>query len=203
METTTALTLPKTPLRAATAVQLPGFLPRQYHHFLSSASAPVERLGYVLHRNQGVLAHLRLGVLFSPQLSVSFRQRGRGRLARLSRTLPTLRRSSYRSTWAARRSESRDAQGLRIALVPILSMPIKSRSILISHGPPFSRRILIADDNEDAAETLAALLRLDSHKATVVHNGKQALGALAIVQPEVLLLDIDVNANVKLDRLFS
>ena len=59
-----------------------------------------------------------------------------------------------------------------------------------SSAPPVSRRVLIADDNRDAAESLAALLRMDGHDVTVVHNGQEALAAFSAVQPEVALLDI-------------
>ncbi|MGA8707252.1 MAG: response regulator [Steroidobacteraceae bacterium] len=52
------------------------------------------------------------------------------------------------------------------------------------------RRLLIADDNSDAAESLAMLLRLEGHDVTVVANGRQALRAVADVQPEFALLDI-------------
>jgi PAS domain S-box-containing protein len=53
-----------------------------------------------------------------------------------------------------------------------------------------SRRILIADDNRDAAESLATLLRMEGHEVRVVHNGKEALAAFSAAQPEVALLDI-------------
>jgi two-component system CheB/CheR fusion protein len=59
-----------------------------------------------------------------------------------------------------------------------------------SPAPPVSRRVLIADDNRDAGESLAALLRMDGHDVTVVHNGQEALAAFSAVQPEVALLDI-------------
>jgi PAS domain S-box-containing protein len=52
------------------------------------------------------------------------------------------------------------------------------------------RRVLIADDNKDAAESLAILLRLDGHEVTVVHDGRQALAAFASMRPHVALLDI-------------
>jgi PAS domain S-box-containing protein len=57
-------------------------------------------------------------------------------------------------------------------------------------APPVNRRVLIADDNRDAAESLAELLRMDGHDVTVVHNGKEALAAFSTFQPEVALLDI-------------
>ena len=50
--------------------------------------------------------------------------------------------------------------------------------------------MLVADDNHDAGESLASLLRLDGHEVTVVQNGQEALAAFAAVQPEVALLDI-------------
>jgi PAS domain S-box-containing protein len=53
-----------------------------------------------------------------------------------------------------------------------------------------ARRILIADDNRDAAESLAMLLSLEGHTVTVVHDGQQALAAFQSVQPEFALLDI-------------
>ena len=52
------------------------------------------------------------------------------------------------------------------------------------------RRILIADDNRDSAETLAALLRMEGHEVTSVHDGPVALSVFSDIKPEVVLLDI-------------
>jgi CheY-like chemotaxis protein len=52
------------------------------------------------------------------------------------------------------------------------------------------RRVLIADDNLDAAESLAVLLRMEGHDVTVVHDGRAALATINSVQPEIALLDI-------------
>jgi PAS domain S-box-containing protein len=52
------------------------------------------------------------------------------------------------------------------------------------------RRVLIADDNRDAAESLAMLLRIQGHDVAVVHDGREALIAFDRFQPEVALLDI-------------
>jgi hypothetical protein len=41
------------------------------------------------------------------------------------------------------------------------------------------RRVLIADDNRDAAESLAMLLEIEGHTVTVVHDGQQALAAIS------------------------
>ena len=57
-----------------------------------------------------------------------------------------------------------------------------------SNGPP--RRILVVDDNRDAAEGLAALLRLRGHEVLVAHDGQMALDITAAERPSVILLDI-------------
>ncbi len=51
-------------------------------------------------------------------------------------------------------------------------------------------RILIADDNQDAAATLAMLLELMGHQVQHVHDGEAAVAAAAEFDPQVVLLDI-------------
>jgi CheY-like chemotaxis protein len=51
-------------------------------------------------------------------------------------------------------------------------------------------RILIADDNVDAAESLQLLLSLQGHEVEVVHDGIQAMSAAERLNPDVVLLDI-------------
>jgi two-component system CheB/CheR fusion protein len=50
--------------------------------------------------------------------------------------------------------------------------------------------VLIVDDNRDAAETLAALLRLDGHRVAVAFDGPEALETAAHEGPDFVLLDI-------------
>lgn len=52
------------------------------------------------------------------------------------------------------------------------------------------KRILIVDDNEDAASALAMLLELDGHSTTVVNDGLAALEIAPRLLPDVALLDI-------------
>ena len=52
------------------------------------------------------------------------------------------------------------------------------------------RRILIVDDNSDAAELLAELVRLFGYDVTVVFSGLDALQSVAALPPDVILLDI-------------
>jgi PAS domain S-box-containing protein len=53
-----------------------------------------------------------------------------------------------------------------------------------------SRRVLVVDDNCDAAESLGMLLRLLGADVRVVNNGPDALEALTIFKPAAVLLDI-------------
>jgi CheY-like chemotaxis protein len=53
-----------------------------------------------------------------------------------------------------------------------------------------SRRILVADDNRDAAESLAALLALEGHEVTLAYDGAAALLAYERTRPDICLLDI-------------
>ncbi len=53
-----------------------------------------------------------------------------------------------------------------------------------------ARRILVADDNRDAAESLAALLELEGHQVTLAYDGADALAAYDRVRPQICLLDI-------------
>ncbi len=59
-----------------------------------------------------------------------------------------------------------------------------------AYDQPSQRRVLIADDNRDGAESLAVLLRMEGHDVTVVHNGQEALAAFDRLQPSAVLLDI-------------
>jgi signal transduction histidine kinase len=51
-------------------------------------------------------------------------------------------------------------------------------------------RILVADDNTDAAQSLASLLKLYGHEIQIAQNGAQALQIANAFQPEVVFLDI-------------
>ncbi len=56
--------------------------------------------------------------------------------------------------------------------------------------PTSGHRILVVDDNRDAAESLAMLLRLDGHEVRVAHNGSAALEIAPVYLPEMAFLDI-------------
>lgn len=51
-------------------------------------------------------------------------------------------------------------------------------------------RLLVVDDNTDAAETLAALLEIAGHTTTVANDGHQAIALATQFRPDVIFLDI-------------
>ena len=57
-------------------------------------------------------------------------------------------------------------------------------------APMRPQRVLLVDDNVDAARSLAELLRSDGHDARYVANGAKALELAVQWRPEVVLLDI-------------
>ena len=57
-------------------------------------------------------------------------------------------------------------------------------------SPTACLRILVADDNVDAADSLAMLLTLEGYDTQTAHDGQEALDRAAAFRPNVLLLDI-------------
>jgi len=55
---------------------------------------------------------------------------------------------------------------------------------------PRAFTILVADDSEDAAESLAMLLEFEGHTVEVAHDGTAALAAAERLRPQVVVLDI-------------
>ncbi len=71
----------------------------------------------------------------------------------------------------------------RVPVVPVAA-PAEQE---VSTG---SRRVLVVDDNVDAAELLGEVLEMDGHRVTVVHDGTAALERMGAEEPEVIFLDI-------------
>jgi PAS domain S-box-containing protein len=54
------------------------------------------------------------------------------------------------------------------------------------------RRILVVDDNADAAEALSRILQLQDQEVCVAHDGHAALQMADAMQPEIIFLDLDL-----------
>jgi PAS domain S-box-containing protein len=62
-----------------------------------------------------------------------------------------------------------------------------------SAQPPviaFPARVLVVDDNVDAAESLAMLLQSDGHTVSVAHNGVDAVQRAEAWRPDIAVLDV-------------
>jgi PAS domain S-box-containing protein len=59
---------------------------------------------------------------------------------------------------------------------------------VLAGGP--SRRVLVVDDNLDAADSIGKLLKLFGHEVRCVYDGLAALAAVKDYRPEVVVLDI-------------
>jgi CheY-like chemotaxis protein len=70
------------------------------------------------------------------------------------------------------------------------------RALDNAHGDAVPRngagplRVLVVDDNADAADSLAMLLRLEGHDVSVAHDGFRALEIAAEEKPTVVLMDV-------------
>jgi PAS domain S-box-containing protein len=83
---------------------------------------------------------------------------------------------------------------LPLALEEPASSPLDARlvgdaaSAARSEGSPV--RVLVVDDNVDAAGAIGDLLEILGHEVTIAHDGPAALAAAAATPPELVLLDI-------------
>jgi signal transduction histidine kinase len=73
--------------------------------------------------------------------------------------------------------------------LPLIESPVTAE-IAPSPSAVVHRRILVVDDNEDAAESLAMLLSMDGHDVRTVNSAQAALDAIRHSAPDVMLLDI-------------
>jgi PAS domain S-box-containing protein len=92
------------------------------------------------------------------------------------------------------RSEGHGRGSEFIVRQPIAAAPAKDKTAAPADQEPFPtisrKRILVVDDNRDAASSLAMLLKFFGHETQVAHEGQEALDLAPIYQPEIVLLDI-------------
>ena len=73
--------------------------------------------------------------------------------------------------------------------LPLIERP----RAIIEENPPMTadpRKILIVDDNVDAADTLGMLLQLEGHDARAVYFSAEAIEQASTFKPDIVLLDI-------------
>jgi signal transduction histidine kinase/DNA-binding response OmpR family regulator len=77
--------------------------------------------------------------------------------------------------------------------LPILSVvPAAGRAAdeQLRGEPPAGLRVLIVDDNRDAADSVAQYLELEGHEVKTAPDGPKALASVPVFAPHVVLLDI-------------
>ena len=79
-----------------------------------------------------------------------------------------------------------------VVRLPIREEVIEEKPKAAASDPQIkaSRRILVVDDNEDSANSLATFLRLLGNETHTAFDGVEALEKAAALQPDVVLLDI-------------
>jgi signal transduction histidine kinase len=79
---------------------------------------------------------------------------------------------------------------VRLPIFDRESVPVASHGAAEEVQAGRRRRILVADDNLDAAESLSLQLRLAGHDVRTVYDGVQALAVASTFEPQVVLLDL-------------
>jgi CheY-like chemotaxis protein len=78
---------------------------------------------------------------------------------------------------------------VRLPILSDTSRPLP-QPVVREPTPAVGRRILIVDDNEDGAESLAMLLQFGGHETHMAHDGLEAIEATERLRPDAVLLDI-------------
>jgi CheY-like chemotaxis protein len=78
---------------------------------------------------------------------------------------------------------------LRLPVLPGVTVPAAAEHKAVEAAGP-GRRILVVDDNRDAASSLAMLLDVLGHTTRVAHDGLEAVHTAEEFSPDVIFLDI-------------
>jgi PAS domain S-box-containing protein len=89
------------------------------------------------------------------------------------------------------RSEGEGKGSQFIVLLPVMAEAAKAApAAKVEHEPARIYRILVVDDNQDAATSLSTLLQMTGHETFTAFDGPTALAAMERHRPDVVLLDI-------------
>lgn len=75
--------------------------------------------------------------------------------------------------------------------LPLIPKPVPAEpDVSIRVAPKASLRVLIVEDNRDAADTLRMLLKAHGYDVSVAYSGPEGVEAATLLKPEVVLCDI-------------
>ena len=79
---------------------------------------------------------------------------------------------------------------LPLSVQPVVVSGVQEDAEHNGHQRTSGRRLLVVDDNQDAADSLAMLLKLQGHEVRVAHSGPAALEITKGYSPDVVFLDL-------------
>jgi two-component system CheB/CheR fusion protein len=79
---------------------------------------------------------------------------------------------------------------IRLPLAPAVEAPVSAPPAELAPASPGRLRVLVADDNVDAAQLLAEFLRTEGHEVHMAYDGSAAIELARRVRPDVMVLDI-------------
>ncbi|WP_240980027.1 ATP-binding response regulator [Ramlibacter agri] len=79
---------------------------------------------------------------------------------------------------------------ISLPLAPAQAAPRAGAQAAETQASGRGQRVLVVDDNVDAANSLGLLLAIGGHETCVVHSGQEALSAASSFRPQLVLLDI-------------
>lgn len=103
----------------------------------------------------------------------------------LSKNIVELHRGSIRA-----RSEGRGHGSVFEVRLPLASIGSPLQPTVPTDAPPRTAKVMIVEDNEDAAELLAALLRSRKFEVELAARGEQALALIRSWRPDAVICDI-------------
>ncbi len=74
--------------------------------------------------------------------------------------------------------------------LPLADAAVRPQDEVPASAVPVQLRVVVVDDNQDAAETLAMVLESSGCEVVVAHSARQAIEAVSAADPAVVLLDI-------------
>jgi signal transduction histidine kinase len=77
-----------------------------------------------------------------------------------------------------------------VVRLPLDEGAAPEKVVLRASGPQISRRVLIIEDNLDAAESLREALELGAHEVEVAYSGPEGLEKVRALHPDVVFCDI-------------
>ena len=77
-----------------------------------------------------------------------------------------------------------------VVRIPLIDTPEEAPEREATQGTVHAQRMLVVDDNRDAADTMAALLEVMGYRARTAYDARGALEAIRADRPDVAFLDI-------------